>query len=148
MLNKMMNAKNGFFALLALAGSAVAQCLGGWDAPLRALLCAMAADYVTGLIVAGVFKRSGKSHDGSLSSHAGFQGLCKKGAQLLLVFLAVRLDGVMGGGFSRTAVILFFTANETLSVLENVGLMGVPYPAFLRDALEVLREQGDSGNQA
>lgn len=44
--------------------------------------------------------------------------------------LAVRLDGVMGGQFSRTAVILFFVANEGLSVLENLGLMGVPYPAF------------------
>lgn len=140
--------KNWLLALLALSGSAVAQLFGGWDAQLQTLLWCMAADYVTGLVVAAVFKKSAKSDNGALDSRAGFVGLCKKGAELVLVLLAVRLDGVMGGQFSRTAVILFFVANEGLSVLENLGLMGVPYPAFLRDALEVLRKKGngDEGN--
>ncbi len=136
--------KRWLLAMLALSGSAVAQLFGGWDAPLQALLWCMAADYVTGMVVAGVFKKSAKSTDGALDSRIGFRGICKKGAELVLVLLAVRLDGVLGGQFSRTAVILFFVANEALSVLENLGLMGVPYPAFLRDALEVLREKGDS----
>ena len=43
------------------------------------------------------------------------------------------------------AVILFFIGNEGLSILENLGLMGVPYPAFLREALDVLKEQNDRG---
>lgn len=146
MLRDVINVKNGFFTLLALSGSALAQVLGGWDAALQTLLCCMAADYVTGVVVAGVFKRSSKSGDGALDSRVGFRGLIKKGAELVLVLLAVRLDSVMGGDFSRTAVILFFIANEALSVLENLGLMGVPYPAFLKDALEVLRKKGD-GNE-
>ncbi len=135
--------KNGLLALLALTGSAVAQLLGGWDSELQTLLICMGLDYLTGLLVAGVFKRSAKSADGALDSRAGFRGICKKGAELLLVLLATRLDRALGGSFSRTAVILFLIANESLSVLENLGLMGVPYPAFLRDALEVLRQKGE-----
>jgi len=142
-----LNIKHTLLAALALAGAAAAELLGGWDQPIQALLWCMGADYITGLLVAGVFKRSAKSGNGALDSRAGFKGLCKKGAQLVLVLLAAQLDQSLGGGFSRTAVVLFFLANETLSVLENLGLMGVPYPAFLKDALEVLRQKGNSGDR-
>lgn len=132
-------------AALAAVGSGVVNALGGWDAGLQTLLFCMTLDYVSGMVVAGVFKRSDKSGDGALDSRAGFKGLCKKGAELVLVLIAVRLDGLLGGGYARTAVILFLVGNEGLSVLENLGLMGVPYPRFLRDALAVLRERGDGG---
>ena len=62
-----------------------------------------------------------------------------------LVFLGTLLDSLPGGGFIRPAVCCFFISNEGLSVLENLGLMGVPYPAFLRDMLETLRGKGDKG---
>lgn len=55
------------------------------------------------------------------------------------------LDSAIGAEYIRTAVILFFIGNEGLSLLENLGLMGVPFPAFLKRALEALREQGDRG---
>ena len=67
---------------------------------LTALLIVMGADYLTGLIVAGVFHRSGKSADGSLESRAGFKGLCRKGAMLLVVLLAARLDLVIASAIS------------------------------------------------
>jgi len=137
--------KNTLMALLAMSGAAVVEMFGGWDEPLQTLLWCMAADYVTGILVAGVFKRSDKSKDGALDSRAGFRGICKKGAELVLVLFAVRLDQALGGGFARTAVILFLLANEGLSILENLGLMGVPYPLFLKQALEVLREKSDAG---
>lgn len=130
---------------LAAVGSLAVNALGGWDTGLQTLLLCMALDWVTGLVVAGVFKKSGKSSDGSLDSRAGFQGLCKKGAELVLVLIAVRLDGMLGGGYTRTAVLLFLVGNEGLSVLENLGLMGVPYPSFLKNALAVLRDKGDKG---
>lgn len=135
--------KNGVLAALAAVGSAAAGALGGWDAALQTLLLFMAMDYLTGLLVAGVFRRSGKSGDGALDSRAGFQGLCRKGAQLLAVLVAARLDLLMGEQWARTAVILFFLGNEGLSVLENLGLMGVPLPAALRQALSALRDQGE-----
>lgn len=131
---------------LAAAGSLLANALGGWDAALEALLWLMAADYLTGMVVAGVFRRSGKSESGALDSRAGFKGLCRKGAMLLLVLVAVRLDALTGEGrYARAAVVFFFAGNEGLSILENLGLMGVPYPAFLRQALEVLKQKGGKG---
>ncbi len=130
---------------LAAAGSCLAGALGGWDASLQLLLAMMAADYVTGLLVAAVWKRSGKSKTGRLDSRAGFVGLCRKGMALVVAWVAAALDRAMGGSYARTAVGLFFTGNEGLSLLENVGLMGVPYPKFLKNALEALRETGDEG---
>ena len=132
-----MEAKNGILAILAAAGAFLAGGLGGWDAPL-------AADYLTGVLVAAVGQRSDKSASGALDSRAGFQGLVKKGMILLLVWLGVLLDRAAGAGYVRTAVVLFFVGNEGLSLLENLGLMGVPFPAFLRRALQALQEQGDN----
>ncbi len=129
---------------LAAAGAVAAEALGGWDVALKALLSFMAADYITGLIVAAVFRRSLKTQLGALSSRAGFVGLLRKCCILLVVLLAVVLDGMAGtGGFIRAGVCLFFTANEGLSILENLGLMGVPYPRFLREMLEAMRKQSD-----
>lgn len=134
-------------AAFSVAGSVAANAMGGWDTAIQTLLCCMMADYVSGTVVAGVFQRSGKSESGALDSRAGFRGVCKKGAELLLVLVAVQLDRVLGvDAYARTAVLLFLTANEGLSILENLGLMGVPYPAFLRSALEILQEQGDRGD--
>lgn len=139
-----MEAKNGILAILAAAGAFLAGGLGGWDAPLALLVALMAADYLTGVLVAAVWQRSDKSASGALDSRAGFQGLVKKGMILLLVWLGVLLDRAAGAGYVRTAVVLFFVGNEGLSLLENLGLMGVPFPAFLRRALQALQEQGDN----
>lgn len=137
--------KNTVLTTLAAVGGVLANIFGGWDALLRVLVALMAADYITGLIVAGVFKRSKKTKSGRLSSTACFQGLVKKCAILLLVYIAVLLDSAIGQSYVRSAVIIFFIGNEGLSVLENVGLMGVPYPQFLRNMLQALHDQGDEG---
>lgn len=144
-MERWVNIKHVLLAFLSMTGALVAEALGGWDGLLETLVWCMAVDYITGVLAAGVFRRSPKSRDGALDSRAGFRGLCKKGAELALVLLAAKLDGALGGGFSRTAVLLFLIANEGLSVLENLGLMGVPYPTFLREALEVLRERNEQG---
>lgn len=143
-----INIKNGVLTALAVVGSALANALGGWDAALKVLVALMAADYITGILVAAVWKRSNKSETGALDSKAGFKGLCKKGMILLLIWLGVLLDQAMGAAYIRTAVVLFFVGNEGLSLLENLGLMGVPYPAFLRNMLQALREQADYGESA
>lgn len=138
--------KNGVLAVLAAVGSFIAHALGGWDAAMKVLVALMAADYITGWLVAAVWHRSNKSATGALDSNAGFRGLCKKGAILLIVWIATLLDSAIGGAYVRTAVVLFFIGNEGLSLLENLGLMGVPFPAFLKKALEALQEQGDKGD--
>ena len=139
--------KNAVLCFFAAAGSVIANALGGWDSALRVLVAMMVADYVTGVLVALIWHRSNKTDDGTLSSKAGFKGLCKKGVIILIVWLAVLLDDAMGANYVRTAVILFFIGNEGLSLFENVGLMGMPYPAFLKRALQALRDKGDNGNK-
>lgn len=138
-----MEEKHWTLAAVAAAGSCVAGALGGWDASLQLLLAMMAADYLTGTLVAAVWKRSRKSKTGRLDSRAGFAGLCRKGVILVVVWVAVALDKALGEHYARTAVCLFFAGNEGLSLVENLGLMGVPFPRFLKSALEALQEKGD-----
>lgn len=138
--------KNAVLCFFAAAGSVIANALGGWDSALRVLVAMMVTDYVTGVLVALIWHRSNKTDDRMLSSKAGFKGLCKKGVIILIVWIAVLLDSAMGANYVRTAVILFFIGNEGLSLFENVGLMGMPYPAFPKKALQALRDKGDNGN--
>ena len=63
----------------------------------------------------------------------------------LLVWIGVLLDQALGAAYVRTAVILFFIGNEGLSLLENLGLMGIPYPGFLQKTLEALHDKGNQG---
>lgn len=142
-----MNAKNAVLAVLAVTGGAAAKLLGGWDATLQVLVGLMAADYITGVLVAAVWQRSGKSETGALDSKAGFKGICKKGMILLLVWLGVMLDRASGADVFRTMIVLFFVGNEGISLLENLGLMGVPYPEFLKKALEAIKQKGDQGGR-
>jgi toxin secretion/phage lysis holin len=132
---------------LGIAGSFIISLLGGWDYALQALLIFMAIDYVTGLIVAGVFKKSKKSETGALSSHSGFKGFLKKGVILLLVLIGVQLDKVMGTNFVRYSVIIMLLSNELLSILENAGLMGIPIPPVMKKALDILYKKGDISNE-
>ena len=101
----------------------------------------MCIDYLMGLIVAGVFHQSKKSVNGALESRAGWKGLCRKGVTLLIVLVAVQLDKVLGSDFIRDAVIIGFVANEAISIIENAGLMGVPIPAVISNAIEVLKKK-------
>ena len=137
--------KNGVLAALAAVGSWIANALGGWDASMQVLVALMVADYLTGVLVAAVWQRSSKSETGALDSKAGFKGILKKCAILLLVWIGVLLDNATGVNYIRMAVVLFFVGNEGISLLENLGLMGVPFPAFLKRALEALQDQGDKG---
>lgn len=116
--------------------------LGGWDTGLQTLVIFMAVDYISGLAAAGLFRKSKKSASGALSSKCSWQGLARKGMQLLIVLVAYRLDimiaGPTGVEFVRTAVIIAFISNELISIIENAGLMGIPIPDKLRKAIEVL----------
>ena len=136
--------KTTICATLGVVGSFIASLFGGWDAALVTLLIFMGVDYVTGLIVAGVFHTSPKTENGALESRAGWKGLCRKGVTLLVVLVACRLDMVMGSNFIRDAAIIAFIANETISIIENAGLMGVPSPAVVVKAIEVLKENAEN----
>lgn len=135
--------KNGICAIVGVVGSFIASLFGGWDTALVTLMIFMAVDYVTGLVVAGVFHKSPKTDGGTLESRAGWKGLCRKGMTLLVVLVACRLDLIMGSNFIRDATIIAFIANETISIIENAGLMGAPIPGVLVKAIEVLKQKAD-----
>lgn len=138
-----MRAKEMFCVMVGLVGSFMAKLFGGWDAALVTLIIFMCTDYLTGLIVAGVFHKSKKSENGALESHAGWKGLCKKGVTLLFVLIAYRLDLALGLDFIRTTVIIGFMANELISIIENAGLMGIPIPKVLNKAIDILTQKAD-----
>ncbi len=133
--------KNQFLLGIGTVGSLVASFFGGWTASLSTLLIFMLIDYVTGLIVAGVFHKSKKTDSGALESRAGFKGLCKKCMVLLLVLVGYRLDISIGTTYIRDAVCIAFIANETISIIENAGLMGIKIPAILENAIDVLKKK-------
>ena len=135
--------KAGIFTAVGVAGGFIASLFGGWDASLTTLLVFMGMDYATGLIAAGVFHKSQKSEDGALESRAGWKGLCRKGVTLLVVLVACRLDMVTGSNFIRDATVIAFIANETISIVENAGLMGVPIPEVVVKAIDILKQKSD-----
>ena len=132
-------------AAIGIVGGWIASMLGGWDSALVTLLIFMAVDYVTGLIVAGVFHKSQKSASGALESRAGWKGLCRKAMTLLYVLIAARLDLLLGVDYVRDAVCIGFIANEALSIVENAGLMGMPLPEAVRKGIDVLKSTSESG---
>lgn len=135
--------KNAICGALGMIGGAIASAFGGWSAGLTTLLIFMAIDYLSGLIVAGVFHRSPKSEGGALESRAGWKGLVRKGMTLLIVLIGCRLDIMLGIMYIRDALIIAFIINELLSITENAGLMGVPIPEALKNAIELLRQKSE-----
>ena len=133
-------------SLVGVFGSIIANALGGWSTAMATLVIFMAIDYITGFILAMVFKKSPKAPTGALSSGAGFKGLCKKGMIFLFIFVAVRLDITLGIDFVKNATILAFITNELVSIVENAGLMGFPVPKVILNMIDVLkRKENEDG---
>ena len=123
-------------SLFGMFGSAVALLFGGWDIALQTLVLFMGIDWITGgILLPVIFKKSPKSENGRLESRAGWKGL--------FVLIAVRLDLLMGTNYLRDAVCIAFIANEALSILENAGLMGMPIPEVLRQAIDILNGKAE-----
>ena len=106
-----------------------------------ALIAFMALDYVTGVIVAIIEKR--------LSSEVGFRGLAKK--FLILVFVAVGhiADTYILGGTpaAMSAVMLFYMANEGISIIENAAALGLPVPKKLTNIMEQIKNKSESEDE-
>lgn len=133
--------KEGLCTGIGVVGGFIASLFGGWNAALITLLMFMVIDYISGLIVAGVFHNSNKTETGTLESKAGWKGLCRKCMTLLFVLIAYRLDLALGVAYIRDAVIIGFMANELISIVENAGLMGLPLPAVITKAIDVLTKK-------
>ncbi|MDN5308516.1 MAG: hypothetical protein PWP16_1879 [Eubacteriaceae bacterium] len=136
-----MAVKNMILAGAGAAGAVVAGLLGGWDTGIQSLCLFMLVDYLTGLLVAGLFLNSPKTARGALNSRTAWQGLLRKGASLGVVMIACRLDLMLATNMIRDGTVIAYSLNELLSIVENLGLMGVPLPRQVVRAIEVLKEQ-------
>lgn len=133
--------------VVGMVGGFIASLFGGWSTGLVTLLIFMSIDYLSGLIVAGVFHNSPKTGTGTLESRAGWKGLCRKCMTLLFVLIAYRLDLELSTNYIRDAVIIGFMANELISIVENAGLMGIPLPSVITKAIDVLTKNAESNNR-
>ena len=118
-------------------GGFLAYWLGGWDTLLKTIVCLVVLDYITGWIKAILHKK--------LSSEIGFKGLLKKIVMFIVIAVAYAIQGLMGGTVPlREVVIMFYIANEALSLLENAAEF-VPVPDKLKEILLQLRDRGVEG---
>lgn len=121
-------------AAAAALGGVAAYLWGPWDALIIALVVFVILDYITGIAKAAICRE--------LSSKAGFHGLLKKVAIFVLVAIGTVMDSVIPAANHaiRSAVIMFYIANEGLSILENAGQLGLPLPKVLKKALEKMKD--------
>lgn len=138
-----MEKKDILCSALGAIGSMLTFLFGGWDTAIVTLVSFMAIDYITGLIVAAVFKKSPKTETGALQSKVGYQGLSRKAMTLFFVFIAVRLDLTIGTSYIRDGVCIAFITNELISIVENADLMGLPIPKPIKKAIGLLKKDDE-----
>lgn len=110
--------------------------LGDWDVALQLLLTVILLDYMTGICKAIYSKK--------LDSSVGVKGIVKKVGYLIVVAMSQGLDQINGNmGAIRTLIIYFFVANESLSILENWGYMGLPLPKKIFNVFKQLKSEND-----
>ena len=128
-------------AISAAVGGVVGFLFGQLNGLFWAVIALMAIDYVTGVIVAVLDKK--------LSSEVGFRGLVKKLFILVLIAVGHILDAyIIGQGAAvMTAVMLFFAANEGISILENAAALGLPVPKKLREVLDQLKHESEGEDE-
>lgn len=122
----------------------IAGLYGGWTDGMRVLVIFMVVDYLLGCTCA-LAGRSPHTESGHFWSRVAFLGILKKIGIMALVLVAIQLDKAVSPGESMftTATTFFYIANEGLSIIENAGLLGVPLPKKLKQALELLRDEND-----
>ncbi len=105
---------------------------------IQALIVFMIVDYITGIILAAVFKNSAKTDSGAYNSQIGFKGLAKKVLMILLMLVLFYVDKIIGSKVFLTLGAIGFSINEIASILENAGQMGLKIPKVFERALDVL----------
>lgn len=110
--------------------------IGGIDHLIKAFIIFMIIDYILGLMVGFATK--------NIESKKAFKGLMKKAAMILMVIAAVQLDlATESGNFMRNAMILFLIGMEGISMIENLGKLGIKVPKFLANAFTQLQMDND-----
>ena len=112
--------------------------------PIIVLAIARVIDYITGMISAW--------HSSELSSKKGIFGIINNTSYLALVCVGMGVDWLIYSGLKQVGIIdlnytIFFgllvtiwlIINELISILENLGSIGVPLPKFLFAVIKRLK---------
>ena len=129
--------------IIGFITSIIISFFGNFDNLITILFIFIVIDYLSGIIVAGIYKKSSKTESGSLSSVAGWKGIFKKVMELTFVGIGHYVDIILGLNFIRNAITIAYILNELLSIVENAGLMGVYIPAPVKKAIDLLNKKVD-----
>jgi len=117
----------------SIIGGWLAFLIGGWHISLTVLAVFMAIDIITGIFKAIVTRQ--------LNSKIGYKGFIRKAGIMLVIIIANLLDLLTGAEFLfRSMAILFYIGLESLSIVENLGHIGVPLPDAIKKYLKQLSE--------
>jgi len=108
---------------------------------LYTLLFMLIIDFITGLMLTVIFKKSTKTEDGEFDYTKGLKGICKKIVVLMIVAAAHQLDHLLGTIYIMPTTCYAFTANELLSVIINARGMGVKIPKIFNDVINILQKK-------
>ena len=125
--------------ILGGIGANLSLIFGEWTESMTTLAIMMGIDYIMGIMIASVFKKSEKSKNGGINSRSAWMGICKKVGTLLLVAVAYRIDVSMKTNFLKDGVCVAFITSEGISIIENARVMGLPIPEILVNALDGLK---------
>lgn len=134
-----------FITAFGVIGAIFTSLFGEWNEALTTLCVFMLADYILGVTLSFVFKKSPKTKSGGLNSTVGFKGIIKKITMLLIVLIGSRADILLNVNFIQQGIVYTFIANELISIVENIGLMGIPLPNVVTKAIDLLTEHSKGG---
>lgn len=131
-----------YMAIVGSVGGLFSMLFGGWSTALVTVIMLMVFDLITGgFIIPLIFKSSPKTETGGIQSNVFGKGVCRKMYKILLITVAYRLDLTFGINYLKDTFIIAFIFEETLSLVENAALMGMPLPAVITNALDVLKNK-------
>ena len=126
--------KETISAFSAFIVGAISYFVGGFDMLLSVFMTIIVIDTLTGILKA--------KNAGQYESSLFRKGFFRKTAYLLAVVLTVQVDLLVGSnGVWRDIILTFFTVNESISIIENLGELGVSFPAQFTDAIKSLQEK-------
>lgn len=137
----------GFKGSIAVITGVVSYLINCFTELVVVLVFLMIFDYVTGVMAAYIRK--------DLESKKGIQGIFKKFAFILLVVIAFFFDYVVTylvqkvgmqistGGLFGIATTCWLIGTEALSIIENLGDIGVQIPGFLQSAFTKLKDSAE-----
>lgn len=133
-----MNFKVATNTIVAIAATGVTTLIGGWGMALKILVILMVIDYLTGLAKAFLEKK--------VASAVGWRGLLKKICIIVIIVVCHQADLLISNSapIFKTMGCFYYAANEGLSILENVGTIGLPLPSFLKNAFQTLKDSNDN----